>query len=454
LVVLAAAIGCSGDDAPNPDMMGATDNRGPTFGTCTYVNGFSMSEECRQYRGIAWNEANVTEDCNIWGGVLQSGGECSYDMTLGICELFVGTDLNVDLHFPGTGVDQCEDTQRGCEVFAGGTFRPAPVCDNGTTSGGGGVSVFVPPELVCQEPLSGEPVGLSDGQVCTQGMISGCTEPGRRYRDYGSCDAVLTQRPYFPVPPAPVETDPNDPRRTDAEYLAELDWVKSEVEACACVCCHSDDIPPDGPSNWFIEAEEFWVDSFYPSGLAFVAGWTDSSSFGAYPPEENNGFDRTQVGLPSSDPARMQAFFEGELTRRGFTRADFADEPPEGGPLYTQRIYEPEDCEAGIGVDAEGNVNWAGGGARYVYVLEEGSESPTVPPNLDLPEGTLWRIDVPPTAMPIESPVAYGVVPEGSSQRFPADDGTPKTLVSGNRYYLYVLADILLPVTRCVFTAP
>jgi hypothetical protein len=75
-----------------------------------------------------------------------------------------------------------------------------------------------------------------------------------------------------------------------------------------------------------------------------------------------------------------------------------------------------------------------------------------VPPNLDLPEGTIWRLDVAPTAVPIESGVVYGVVPDGASQRFP--DGAPAPLASGEVVYLYVLKDVYQPLTRCLMTVP
>src|SRR5690606_5245622 len=129
-------------------------------------------------------------------------------------------------------------------------------------------------------------------------------------------------------------------------------------------------------------------------------------------------------------PARMVAFFVAELEHRGRTQADFADTPPFGGPLHDQLIYEPSACENGEGVRSDGTVVWTGGLARYIYVLEAGSQSPTVPPNLDLPDGTLWRIDVPwDGGEPIGSTeVVYGSLPAGMLQRFPVDDA-PSALV-------------------------
>jgi hypothetical protein len=106
-----------------------------------------------------------------------------------------------------------------------------------------------------------------------------------------------------------------------------------------------------------------------------------------------------------------------------------------------------------VGVDAAGKVTWQGGGARYVYVLDLGSENPGVPPNLDLPAGTRWRVDIPPDGDPLKSgAVTYGATPGGAAQAFPKS-GAPAALAPGQGYYLYVLRDVAVPITRCTFTA-
>lgn len=85
-------------------------------------------------------------------------------------------------------------------------------------------------------------------------------------------------------------------------------------------------------------------------------------------------------------------------------------------------------------------------------VLSADATSPTVPPNLDLPEGTRWRLDVPADGTPLESgAVRYDEVPAATSQRFP-ESGTPDALVPGETYYLYVTQDVGIPLTRCLFT--
>lgn len=312
--------------------------------------------------------------------------------------------------------------------------------------------VFLPPYTSCEAPLDGEEPGAGpDGQVCTNVAISGATEPGRKFAEYADCDIVLTQRPYSAREPYGTTAD-DDPRLDDDAFMAEVAWAREQVEATGCICCHSTGIAPAGPSNWYVE-EPIWTDTVSDSGLALFAGWANSVALGAYPAEDNNGFDRTTLGLPTTDIERMRAFLEGELERRGLTRDDAASIEPFGGPIYTQLVYEPEACTRGAGVDEDGNVNWSGTPARYLYVLEEGSANPGVPPNLDTPEGTLWRLDVLPTNPPLDRGVPYGSVPEGAVQRVPADGPAPE-LTSGETYYLYVMADVGVPMSRCLFTAP
>jgi hypothetical protein len=148
----------------------------------------------------------------------------------------------------------------------------------------------------------------------------------------------------------------------------------------------------------------------------------------------------------------MARFFANELQNRGRTRENFADATPFGGPIYTQMTFRPSACVGTDGIARDGTISWSGGTARYVYVLRPDSANPGVPPNLDTPAGTLWRIDVPFDGMPLSSGIRYGVVPPGVSQRVPMGS-TPPALQAGTQYYLYVLQDVGIPITRCLFTA-
>ncbi len=311
--------------------------------------------------------------------------------------------------------------------------------------------VFVPPTLECREPRSGEPEGQSEGgQVCTWQSIAGATEQGRRFYEYADCDVVRTQRPYYPRPPNTSQPEP-DPRLSDPAYRAEAGWVKAQVDATGCSCCHSADAP-QGPARWSTDMPGNWVNSLDDYDLAAVAGLIDTSMFGRFPPEHNNGFART-FGIPSTDNDRMRAFFLAELSHRGREPEEFVDAPPTGGLLLEQAAYEPSPCEGGEGIDAEGVIHWSGGPARYIYVLAEGSENPTVPPDRDTPAGTRWRLDVPHWGEPLTTgAVRYGEVPAERIQRHPGQ-GQPEALVAGERYYLYVSRDYFQPITRCLFRA-
>lgn len=420
-------------------------------GHCVYDNPFSQQEECREYVGAGWTAEASGADCAEAAGEY-AAGVCEYPEILGTCALPGEPDAYVRLVFPGGDASLCQATQTGCEVFAGGVFTPSDVCAEPVDPDPDGAA-FEWPILQCLDPLMGEPPGEGEGgKVCTWTMISGCTEPGRKFADYGSCETVRTQRPYAPVPPNPPPAEP-DLRLEDPVYAGELAWVKEQVEACACVCCHQTSVTPDGASVWDIEAEGNWVSTFSPYGLAFAGGFLDSSLLGAYPAEDNNGFTREGLGLPSTDPARMVAFFAAELGYRGIDPAEFADDDPTPKPFYDQSIYEPGPCGADQGVDADGTVRWTGGPARYVYVLDAGAANPGVPPNLDLPAGTRWRLDARAgTAPRATGEVRYGELPDGLVQGYPTA-GEAAPLQPGQTYYLYVLADIGVPITRCLFEA-
>jgi len=422
------------------------------FGQCTYTNRFSDATECREFRGEDWSQAEAVSECADWDSEFEVGTRCEYESILGACVLEDGAEKVTRIVIPGDDASKCRSSERGCELFGGGIFVPAALCGGSDDYIDEDGPVFLPPERVCMAPLEGEPPGASEGgEVCTWSMISGATEPGRKFNEYASCENVRSQRPYAAVPPPQSHDDP-DPRMDDAAYVSELAWIREQVEAAACVCCHQSSITPDGAAVWDIEASGNWINTFSPYGLAFSGGFLDSSLLGAYPAAENNGFDRTHTGIPTTDPDRMIAFFAEELAYRGFDPGDWEDADPTPAPFYQQDIYEPIACEEGEGVARDGTVTWTGGGSRYVYVLQPAAKNPGVPPNLDVPEGTLWKIDVDPESSPLRSgEVTYGEVPEGTKQAAPVESA-PAKLVAGESYYIYAAADVMLPNTRCLFT--
>jgi len=426
------------------------------IGRCTYVNGFNDRNECKEYLGSSWTQDAMQDNCEspVPGsdpGLLELDLGCPQDDLLGVCYVDAGTiEANTLYFLNGDGYD-CSGLAVGCS-FAGGEFAPAAACGGEDPLPPQGTTVFPPLELNCVDPIEGEPAGNGpDGQVCTWEAISASTEEGRSFDDYASCDTVRKQRPYYAVD-TETGTPDDDPRYSDPEWQEEYEWVNSQVEASACICCHKPGLAPDGPSQWWLGQEGIWTDALSDEGVGMMAGVVDSTAFGAFHPDDNNGFSRLMTGMPSTQPKRMRAFFLDALARRGLTEADLADATPFGGPLYDQLIYEPGVCADDVGVAADGTMNWVGGRARYVYVLEADAQNPAVPPNLDLPDGTLWRVDVSPQDNPITDGIVYGEQPDGAFQAFP-ESGAPPELIAGEDYYLYVLADIYQPLTRCLFTA-
>ncbi len=331
-------------------------------------------------------------------------------------------------------VGEADASTQGGDSEVGGSFFP----------------VFEQPYLDCREPPPGETGSAANGQVCTHVAISGCTEPGKAFAEYGSCEVVRTQRPFWASDPKTLPRE-DDPRLGDAAFMAELAWVTEQVEACACTCCHSSKVIGGKASDWDIDLGRIWTDTLSTRGLGLFTGDTDSSVLGAYPPDQNNGFDRSVTGVPTTDIERMRTFFRSEAERRGLSVDDLTDLRPFGGPLYNASVAVPEPCEDGVGMDEAGTIRWDDTPARYFYVLEAGSKNPGVPPNLDIPEGTLWRLDVDSKAKPITPSVVYGSVPQGARQRVP-ESGAAPVLARGTTYQLVVLYDVGLPIVSCLFT--
>ena len=167
--------------------------------------------------------------------------------------------------------------------------------------------VFIPPYQDCRDPLPGEKGSGPDGQVCTHVVLSGCTEPGKYFPDYASCEVVRTQRPFWDEDPA-SEPKKDDPRLQDKAFMRELNWVTEQIEACGCVCCHDSRTFDGRFGQWDIARGPIWTDTLSDTGLALFLGLADSHVLGAYPPEENHGFYRELTGVPTTDTDRMKAF--------------------------------------------------------------------------------------------------------------------------------------------------
>lgn len=447
-------------DTSNDTSMPDTENLDMTWtvASCWTPNVLTGDDECLLYDASDWSPEAAAAHCAGFPAVSATRFEpdvaCPVDETLGACAASGPDGTPFVKVFAGTDPTACALARTDCEAYADGVFDPAPRCapDVAPLPELPGPGVFVPAYLDCRPSDDPDQPGMSeDGSVCTNTIISACTEPGRRYEEYASCDVVRTQRPYYPFR-REVETDPEDPRLDDEEYLGEVAWIAEQVEACACTCCHSESGAPAGTSDWYIDAGPLWIDTVSDSGLAMFGGYIDSNSLGVMPAEENFGFDRIETGLPTTDTERLQRFILAELERRGISADEAEAYPAFGGPFGAQDAFEPRACTGTDGFGDDGTLRWPGN-ARYVYVLETTAANPGVPPSRDLPDGTLWRLDVPAGQPALRSGIPYGEVPEGAFQRVPFNAPAPE-LEAGKEYYIYVLADILLPVLRCYDTWP
>lgn len=350
--------------------------------------------------------------------------------------------------------DQHHDVATATSVAAGSgttaqalTFRSdvTQVTDPADAMAG----VFIPPFLDCRAAADDKPGEGPDGKVCTHVAISGCTESGRYFPDYADCGVVRTQRPFWVEAPA-KEPSADDPRLKDPAFVSELAWMTAQLEASACTCCHDSRTNDGKTGQWDINHGPIWLDTLSDDGLALFIGLADSSALGAYPAADNHGFDRTQTGVPTNDTARMKAFLAKELERRGISQEQAAAVPPFGGPIYANESMPTEACQ-GQGVDPAGKLQLGAAKVRYVYVMSDGARNPGVPPDQDLPDGTLWRLDVLASAAAIGGELPYATTPPGTFQMLPEDQPAP-ALEQGTRYKLYALQDVGLPVINCSFT--
>ena len=428
------------------------------IGHCEYTGPFSKMNECKDYLGT-WTFDDSQKDCTDMKGTFEGGTICKPAEYLGVCLLAAKPQQN-RTYIVSTDPAKCGSARTGCETFGGGYWDVSPICGGANDELVVLQNAFTRPERVCLTPAASEPAGHSaNGQVCLWQGIHGATEVGRSFRKDANCEKSRSGRPYYAKAADPRYQQP-DARRSDPAYLAEEAWVRAQINAASCVCCHSAASPNGEASIFDIDREGSLANQLTNRGVAQGSGLVNTIPLGGWPSDQNNGFLKSDLEHPdlsvflSTDPARMKAFWVKEQEYRGLTAANFVGVPDGLGPLSEQYYFKPAACEAGEKIAADGTITWGKGRARYVYVLPSNSRAPTVFPNLDTPEGTLWRLDVPAEGTPlISGKVRYGVVPEGTTQAVPATGVAPK-LESGKQYFLYVTADQMQPITRCLVTAP
>lgn len=289
-------------------------------------------------------------------------------------------------------------------------------------------------------------------EVCIWNHVSGAVPEGHLFTDFGTCEEVWTQGPSWFYHPEPLfESEPT--LLEDDDYLRELEWVRTQGKASGCACCHSSEMTGYA-SRWDYDAPGIWTDTMPITGIVMAAGLaSEHTLFGYYPEDQNHHFNREETLIPTTDIPRMKAFFQGEFERRGGTEADIAAASEQFLNVNFQLFEPPVDCISPFeGMDERGAIIWNGTTARQIYIQEINAANPGFLPNFDLPEGTIWALYADPAGPGFESgDVEFGAVPPNGLQRIPADGSTP-SLVSGQRYRLFVTPDIMmLRQANCVF---
>ncbi len=325
-----------------------------------------------------------------------------------------------------------------------------------------GETPFLWPEQVCTPvdmlpplPEGTETVIGDDGQemVCVWDAFSGNVPEGLQFTDMSTCAAPFTQGPpWFTKPGRAYESD--DALLEDADWVAEADWARGQIEASGCSCCHASGVGSGFTSGFDANAPGVWTDSMTNARLAMAAGMFDEHSlFGHFEADVNHGFDRTHTLFASTDPDRLAAFFTAEFERRDGSQEDLDIAAGQFEALFGRLFREPVACIDPYEGVVDGTLVWNGAGVRQVYILETDANTPGFPPNLDRPEGTVWAVYVTPDARPLESgTVTPGEIPAGTQQMVPADGSAP-VLTAGRTYRLYATPDVMIPSELdCLFT--
>lgn len=290
--------------------------------------------------------------------------------------------------------------------------------------------------------------------VCVWESVVGNAPEGMIYTELADCDLPFTQAPSWFVPPSQRYVS-DDSVLDDPAYVEELTWVQGQIESSGCACCHASSVGSGHTSGFDVSAPQVWTDTIETYQLAMISGrFEEHLLFGQLEPDANHGFNRDITMFPSTDPQRMQDFFNAEFDRRNGTEAD-NEEALKVLQSFFGRLTEPySECISPWQGIVDDRVVWDGAGdVRQFYVLQDGAETPGFPPNLDQPEGTVWALYVTPDQNPLASgTIKLGEVPDGATQVIPADGSAPE-FIEGETYRLFATPDFqLIREINCTIT--
>ena len=154
--------------------------------------------------------------------------------------------------------------------------------------------------------------------------------------------------------------------------------------------------------------------------IAMVAGYIeDHLLFGHYEPENNHGFDRSVAMFGSTDPERMQAFFESEFERRNGTQEDIEEAQRRFDSLFGRFPQEPTECVSPFEGLIDGTLQWNGDAARQIYILEADAPAPIFLQIFIFQRGLFGLYSLMLMVLQWNLVQSHLVVPEGAKQCWP-----------------------------------
>ena len=159
----------------------------------------------------------------------------------------------------------------------------------------------------------------SETGLSVEAAVNGtCVAEGERFLEVYSCATVVGPVGDASLASTAKVVDPDPDRLEDPD----LDWVRDQMAACSCICCHGSpgegagEPSGEGRSIWDADFVPVWTDSATDSAVEGVTG-LKSIAHDGIPPGENHGFERFDGSIPTTDGARLEAYGQRELDRRG-----------------------------------------------------------------------------------------------------------------------------------------
>jgi hypothetical protein len=135
-----------------------------------------------------------------------------------------------------------------------------------------------------------------------------CAPEGEAFTDHYSCDGIEGPCASNDEHGASAKVAADPARQSDPD----LAWSAEQIRACSCSCCHND--RGVAAHIYSYDFQPAWTDSLATERLERIINENNTDE--DIPPASNNGFSRLGTAIPTTDDARLKAFFQRELDRR------------------------------------------------------------------------------------------------------------------------------------------